>query len=102
MDNSFVKAIKTVFGEFTGSKPQLRSAQDDRQKLLDMVKQAKDELICADRGFDEAADKDVAEYYIYYRKAAEARYNYLIKAAKIKLGYEGGLCPQYKAPSAKY
>ena len=94
MDNGFMKAIRGIFTDFSGE----QQVQDDKQKLLELVKQAKDELINADKGFDEAADKDLAEYYIYYRKAAEARYNYLIKAAKNK----SCVVSQYAMPTAKF
>ena len=96
MDNGLMKAIRGMFPETFGEKLQ---AQDDKQKLLELVRQAKDELNNADRGFDEAADKDIAEYYIYYRKASEERYNYLIKAVKNKMGVNEFQLAQCKLPS---
>lgn len=79
MDKGWIRSVKGMF-LINSDEPQ--DEQAERQKLLDLVKQARDELMYADRGFEEAADKDIADYYIYSRKAAEARYNYLIKIAK--------------------
>ncbi|NLY44013.1 MAG: YaaL family protein [Clostridiaceae bacterium] len=56
----------------------------EKQDLLKNLRQAKRDLEIASANFEFVADKDLVDYYIYQMKAAETKYQYLIRKAKEK------------------
>ena len=52
-------------------------------ELLNCILNTKDDLIVANRNFEEAED-DLIDYYSYQIKANKAKFNYLIKQIKKK------------------
>ncbi len=56
----------------------------EEQDLLDKLNEAKKDLDTANTNFEHAQDTDLVDYYIYNIKAAETRYQYLLKKIKGK------------------
>ena len=56
------------------------------KELFDLIQAAQQEINIAQRGFESASDKDLTDYFIHQRIAAEIRYTYLLKQYKIE-GY---------------
>ncbi|MGE4282776.1 MAG: YaaL family protein [Clostridia bacterium] len=54
----------------------------EKQELIDYLFQAKKELDIANSNFEFAKDNELIDYFIYEIKAAETRYQYLLKKAK--------------------
>lgn len=51
----------------------------EHELLMKEIHQAKNELICAQRQYDEAFDHDQIDYSIYYLKAIEKKYSILLE-----------------------
>lgn len=62
----------------------------EEEKLLNMIKSAKEDWERAESRFNEVTDKDLIDHTIYDMQAAKTRYTYLIKIAKEK-GLNGNL-----------
>lgn len=56
----------------------------EQQKLLDEVKEARQELECIQSYFNWVCDPDLVEYAIYQERAIKLKYSYLVKLAKEK------------------
>lgn len=65
----FVESIKNI-------------EDNDFTKMYDAIQQAKHEWEFAQSYFDCVSDPELVEYAIYNQKAAEQKYEYLIKQAK--------------------
>lgn len=86
-----INVLKNTVKELLGISFQTQKQNDeqlDNDAILALIKQVKLELQNADINFDAATDADLAEVYIYQRKAAEAKYKYLLRLAKEKNIYE--------------
>ncbi len=54
----------------------------NKQKLLDDLEKARQDLEIANINFEFAQNKEMIDYYIYKIKSAEIRYQYLLKQVK--------------------
>lgn len=61
----------------------------DFRELIESIKSAQRDWICANANFNDTSDQDIIDYYTYMIKAYQVRYEYLIKKAKEK-GIKGG------------
>ncbi len=57
---------------------------EDANDIIEKVKTAKNELLNTYNNFENVKDDLMVDYYVYRIKACEARYDYLIKIAKVK------------------
>ena len=55
---------------------------DDRENLLECIKNARREWMSANTNFEYAVENDLVDYFTYKIKACEVRYEYLLKIAK--------------------
>ncbi|HEY9059949.1 MAG TPA: DUF2508 family protein [Pseudobacteroides sp.] len=55
---------------------------DEYNELIESIKNARRDWICASSNFNYANDKETVDYYTYMMKACQIRYEYLIKKAK--------------------
>jgi len=55
---------------------------DEYNELIESIKNARRDWICASSNFNHANDKETVDYYTYMMKACQIRYEYLIKKAK--------------------
>jgi hypothetical protein len=56
----------------------------EKKELLEAIKCARKEWMCAYSNFEYADDGEMVDYYTYKIKACQLRYNYLIRQAKEK------------------
>ncbi len=56
----------------------------ERDELLNSLRDAKQEWISSSTNFEYASESDLVDYYSYKMKACQVRYNYLLKQAKEK------------------
>lgn len=59
------------------------------QGLLAALTETSQALTAARAGFDETADRDLLEYYLYEMSALGARHTYLLRQVKTLEGGEG-------------
>ncbi len=64
--------------------PQMEQDSKEAKEVIFNLHQAKQELDIANNNFKFAQEQELIDYYIYQMKAAEARYQYLLKEAKEK------------------
>lgn len=55
---------------------------NEYNELIESIKNARRDWICASSNFNYANDKETVDYYTYMMKACQIRYEYLIKKAK--------------------
>ncbi len=48
-------------------------------ELMSLIDETKRHLNAVNKGFNEATDEDLTEYFIYEKRAAEMRYKYLLR-----------------------
>ncbi len=59
----------------------------EEQEVVNNLHEAKKELDEANASFEHADDNDLVDFYIYQAKAAETKYQYLLKKIKRKQEY---------------
>ena len=85
--NLFYRVIKTFFAkEKIASNP---VNNNDIEELVQSIKIAHRDWLCANSNFNYANDQEIIDYYTYMIKAYQVRYEYLIKKAK-EQGIKGG------------
>jgi hypothetical protein len=55
---------------------------NEYNELIESIKNARRDWICASSNFNYANEKETVDYYTYMMKACQIRYEYLIKKAK--------------------
>lgn len=55
---------------------------DDDYKLIEDIKNAKNEWLDADTNFQYVCENEIVDYYTYIIKAAQIKYEYYLKKAK--------------------
>ncbi|WHH57106.1 YaaL family protein [Petroclostridium sp. X23] len=75
-----------VNGLFANKKPPINAEPKNREEmeLLNSLHEAKKQLDIANMNFEFAQDNELIDSFIYEIKAAETRYQYLLKMAKRK------------------
>ncbi len=64
--------------------PEIEQKKKEVKEVIYNLHQAKQELDIANNNFKFAQEQELIDYYIYQMKAAEARYQHLLKEAKEK------------------
>ncbi len=86
--NPFYKIFKTIFTKDKVTEVNIDD-DSDMEELMESIKSARKEWLCATSNFNYANDQEIVDYYTYMIKACQVRYEYLIKKAKEK-GMKGG------------
>lgn len=81
---SLWKGFKKHFATNKQVSANIEKSDRERRELLQNLKQAKRDLDIASANFEFVNDEGLVDYYIYQMKAAETRYQYLIRKAKEK------------------
>lgn len=86
-----IEKIKTMgmnFWDMFSEKIRLKKEElqktDDKEELLALISEAKENVMIARNNFNFATDDKLLEYRIFELKAAESRLGYFIKIAKEK------------------
>jgi hypothetical protein len=88
--NSFINRVVKIFfaKEKVASVP--INENSDFKELIESIKNARRDWICANSNFNYTNDQEIIDYYTYMIKAYQVRYEYLIRKAKekgLKCGY---------------
>ncbi|MDK2800840.1 MAG: hypothetical protein PWP27_2094 [Clostridiales bacterium] len=83
-NNNILQELLSNF--FMQKKPpvKINPKMREKEELIANLNQAKKELDIANTNFEFAQDEELVDYFIYKIKAAETRYQYLLKKAKEK------------------
>ena len=68
----------------TPIKMEMDEDDGEAKEILDNLLQAQKELEIANRNFEFVQEQELIDFYIYQMKAAQTRYQYLLKKAKEK------------------
>lgn len=56
---------------------------EDKQRLLEAMRDLRQQFECLESLFNMTSDADLIDYYVHQHRALEARYAYLIKQARM-------------------
>jgi hypothetical protein len=85
------KIFKTIFTRDKVAEVTVEDSNDIKD-LVESIKNARKDWMCANSNFNYANDQESIDYYTYMIKAYQVRYDYLIKKAKEK-GIKS-VCPE--------
>ena len=74
--------LLSVFLASEKTKAALASKADESRELLESIRTAKKDWVCANMNFEFAESMELIDYYIYKIKACEVNYEHLIRRAK--------------------
>ena len=79
---NMLSRLLSVFLTSEKTKAALANEADEARELLESIRSAKKDWICANMNFEFAESTEMIDYYIYKIKACEVNYEHLIRRAK--------------------
>ncbi|MGE5472875.1 MAG: DUF2508 family protein [Ignavibacteriales bacterium] len=61
-----------------------KKSREELEEVVENLKKARNEWVIASMNYEFAQEEDLIDYYIYLMKAAQLKYDYLLKKAKEK------------------